>query len=141
MIIIFGWDNGAEELKIVFESYCFNCQKMTEWIHCIESEWVTLFYIRSLRFNKENFIACCGCDDELRLDKIACKKLKELSVVTSKSERNWIIDGFSRLIEDYQLSNKTEAQRQFIRSIKTDSLNNINLDNHDLTRIVKPKDD
>lgn len=118
MIIIFGWEKVAEAIDVAFETYCFHCQKNTEWAHCLESEWVTFFDIRTIRFKKEDFLVCTGCDDDLTLDKRASKKLKELKQVSNLSDKEWLINGFSSLIEDYQLSTKTEYQKEFIRNAR-----------------------
>ena len=118
MIIIFGWEKQAEAIRTAFDNYCFNCQRTTEWVHGVESEWVTFFDIKTFRFKKDNFVVCSGCDDDFDLDKRATKKLDELHQSSNQAEKEWILGGFKTLLEEYQLSTKTEAQRAFIRSAR-----------------------
>lgn len=118
MVIIFGWEKRVEAVRVCFENYCYNCQKSTDWIHGIESEWVTFFDVGVLRFKKIDFLLCDNCNDDFNLDKKATQKLKELEYTKRKDYKEWVVSGFGHLIESKQLANKTEMQLKFIRSTK-----------------------
>lgn len=59
---------------------------------------------------------CDCCSDDFDLNKRAMQKLRELRNVRNQADKNWILSGFAKLIEQHQLANKNEAQKQFILS-------------------------
>ena len=118
MIIIFGWQKIAEPLEIAFENFCINCQKNTEWVDYEEAEWVSFFGVKTIKFKSTRFIHCAGCCDELDLSREALKKLNQLYDEKDQEAKDWILAGFSTLIEEHQLASKTETQKAFIRSMR-----------------------
>lgn len=118
MLVIFGWVKQLDLVGTPLPAYCFNCQGFREWGHLKETEWATLFFVKVLPFLNKSHLVCDGCRDAVILNKNAQHKLRQLADATTAEEKAWIKGGFDKLIEAHQLQNKTEAQRQYIQSIR-----------------------
>ncbi|NQD35726.1 hypothetical protein HPT27_01750 [Permianibacter sp. IMCC34836] len=119
MLVVFGWVKQMDLVGAPMPAYCFNCQSYREWGHLKETEWATLFFIKILPFISKSRLICDGCRDEITLNSKAQEKIKELANASDAEEVAWIKAGFDKLIEAHQLQNKTEAQKQYIQSIRS----------------------
>lgn len=118
MIIIFGWLKEAKHEKSLLDTYCYHCNNNSTWELCSETEWVTFFDIKTVPFLKKYFIICNKCNDEFELNKKISKgvvKLHKLNAI----RRQKLHDELVAKLEKYQLSNKTERQLEYIKSIRS----------------------
>jgi hypothetical protein len=108
MFIIFGWVKEAKAVRPVVDSYCYHCQRQRTWDLWRETEWVSFFAVKTIPFLWKNFIVCGGCDDTIQLDDARYRQLAE---ETPSAE-------LIAFLEEHQLSQKNELQRNFLRSIR-----------------------
>ena len=104
MIIIFGWLKETKPVRPLLNSYCYHCQKSTQWHLWLETEWVTFFDIRTLPFIWKNYIVCPGCRHVFHL------KWSDYLRIASPGTQKEI----AASIESEQLAGKNEIQRRFL---------------------------
>ncbi len=108
MIVIFGWVKEAKPIRPVTDCYCYHCQRKRTWDLWRETEWVSFFAVKTIPFLWKNFIVCSGCGDTVHLDDLRYKQ-----VVEGSPSGEFIV-----FLEERQLSQKNEVQRNFLRSIR-----------------------
>ena len=118
MFIIFGWLKESEHVKSLLDTYCYHCNNSTTWELCCETEWVTFFEIRTIPFIKKYFIVCDRCNDLFDLNKKISKGVTKLENLNRKRSKR-LHDKLVAELEKYQLSNKTERQLEYIKSIRS----------------------
>ena len=121
MFIIFGWENKSGLVRIAFREHCHRCQASRQWGHFQDSQWISFFFIPMIPIKHKHYLVCEGCNDTLELNAKAVKMLKRLAKTNDAETRNWIVQGFSSLIENHQLADKTEVQREYIRASRQNS--------------------
>src|SRR5687767_9338360 len=67
VIVIFGWEKQTRPLGEVGRLHCFDCKRATPWFAVAQSEWVTLFFLRVLKFSSQHCLHCTGCGATLAL--------------------------------------------------------------------------
>lgn len=108
MIVIFGWVKEAKPVRQVAESYCYHCQKKRPWELWRETEWVSFFAVKTIPFLWKNFVVCSGCRDAVHLNDA---RYREVETGRPSGE-------LAAFLEEHQLSQKTEVQRNFLLSIR-----------------------
>ena len=111
-------EKEQQVVKPLLDTYCYNCNNASTWHLCKETEWVTFFDIRTIPFINEHFLICERCNDVLDLDKKAGKKVEKLSPLSVKKSAQ-LHDNIVERMEAYQLSNKTERQLEYIKSMRS----------------------
>jgi hypothetical protein len=109
MFVVYGWRKEAQPIKQVVDCYCYVCQRHTAWHIWRESEWVTLFGMKTLPFVSRDALVCARCEDALSVPKRESRQL--LSG-----------DGAAKAvasIERHQLASKTEVQRNFLLAARS----------------------
>lgn len=109
MIIIFGWLKETRPVKPVLDCYCYVCQRKSSWEIWRETEWVTLFGMRTLPFLSKDSLACSRCSDQTPLDRTRSQQL----------QRGEGASGTVAFLEKYQLGSKSEVQRNFLLSARS----------------------
>jgi hypothetical protein len=87
----------------------------TTWDWYRLTEWFTAFFVPLLPTTSEHFLVCTGCHDQLKLQPDEAQGAKQLSQL-SAIESNALHDKIVQRIEERQLADKTETQRDFLRS-------------------------
>lgn len=108
MLVVYGWLKEKRPIGPPLSCYCYVCQRRSEWYLLRETEWVTFFGMRTIPFLSKNFLACSRCEDEL-------------SIVPSQARallNGRDTDAAVAQIEKYQLSSKSEIQRNFLLSAR-----------------------
>jgi len=108
VIIIFGWLKEKRAVKTVLQCYCYVCQRESEWAVLRETEWVTLFAMKTLPFLSKESLACRRCGDEATLDKAKARELLKGASMPGMIQR----------LEAEQLASKSEVQRNFLLSAR-----------------------
>lgn len=108
MIVIFGWVKEAKQIRPVVDNYCYRCQRKQTWDLWRETEWVSFFAVKTIPFLWKNFIVCSGCSDTVHLNAFHYKQVEEGEPAND----------FIAFLEEHQLSQKNELQRNFLRSIR-----------------------
>jgi len=108
MIIIFGWLKETRPVKPVLECYCYVCQRKSSWELWRETEWVTLFGMRTLPFLSKDSLACSRCSDHTPVQ-------RDQSQLLQRGEATSAAVAF---LERYQLNGKSEVQRNFLLSAR-----------------------
>jgi hypothetical protein len=108
LIIIFGWVKEAKQIRPVVDNYCYQCQRRRTWDLWRETEWVSFFAVKTIPFLWKNYIVCSGCNDTIHLSEFHYKQLAE-----GESPNEFIT-----FLEEHQLSQKNELQRNYLRSIR-----------------------
>lgn len=122
MFVIFGWLKESTPVKPLLDTWCYHCNSQRTWELYCETEWVTFFDIRTFPFMKKYFLYCSKCHDTLPLDKHTGNTVMQLdSLGSSKSQM--LHDNLVCELEKHQLSNKTERQLAYIRSIRDSNKN------------------
>src|SRR5262245_37570320 len=104
MIIIFGWLKEAKPARPVFASYCYHCQKSVTWHLWRETEWATIFGVKTIPFLWKNFLACPRCEYAFHLS-----WSRHSEIDSSETQR-----AVAAAIEEEQLRPKNELQRKFL---------------------------
>lgn len=118
MFIIFGWLKEEKHEKSLLDTYCYHCNNNSTWELCSETEWVTFFDIKTIPFLKKNYIVCSKCHDVFDLNKQISNGVNRLHKL-SDAKSSQLHDLLVAELEQYQLSNKTERQLEYIRSIRS----------------------
>ena len=108
MFVMFGWLKETRPVRPLFECYCYVCQRSTPWNLWRETEWVTLFSMRTLPFTSKDSLACERCGDEAVLARPHSQRL----------QRGEALGEAPAFIEAHQFVSKTEVQRNFLRSTR-----------------------
>jgi hypothetical protein len=104
MIIIFGWLKETKPIRPLLDSYCYHCQKTTNWHLWRETEWVSFFAVKTVPFIWKNYVVCPGCEYVFPL-----AWNRYLQVASPSTQR-----GVVKEIESGQLSAKNALQRNFL---------------------------
>lgn len=115
MIFIFGWEKQTKPLGDVGKLYCFECKRATHWSAIEESEWVTLFFLRVLKFSNKHRLHCAGCGWGLQLKPQEFKQVDRVMRKQDSIDGTEIHSALTRNIENQQLAGKTPTQIKFIR--------------------------
>ncbi|HEY6094791.1 MAG TPA: hypothetical protein VIU93_07540 [Gallionellaceae bacterium] len=108
MFIIFGWVKEAKQASHVVDNYCYHCQRKRTWNLWRETEWVSFFAVKTIPFLWKNFIVCGGCNDTIRLSESHYRQLADGAPANE----------VAAFLEEQQLSQKNELQRNYLRSIR-----------------------
>lgn len=107
MIIIFGWLKEKTPVRPVLDCYCYVCQKSASRELWRETEWVSFFGIKTLPFLSRYSLVCSRCDDETPLERSHLQQLQRGDVAGTVAH-----------LEQHQLANKNEVQRNFLLSAR-----------------------
>lgn len=108
MIIVFGWLRENRPVRPLFDCYCYVCQRSSSWELWRETEWVTLFGMRTLPFLSKDSLACSRCGDHTPLERQHSHELQSGLALSDAA-------GF---VERYQLKGKSDVQRNFLLSAR-----------------------
>lgn len=108
MIIIFGWLKESRPVKPLLECYCYVCQRNSRWELWRETEWVTLFGMRTLPFLSRDSLACPLCGDATVLEPSHSQRL----------QRGEVPSEVAAFLERHQLAGKSDVQRNFLLSAR-----------------------
>lgn len=117
MFVIFNWEITESFRCSIVRTYCFNCQRNSLWDHFEETEWVSFFAIKTIPFLRKSFLISSCCRDKIKLSNRRLNHMLKLK----KSEAHIMQKSLKRiklLIEQHQLSGKTEIQKNFIRAFQ-----------------------
>jgi hypothetical protein len=106
LIIIFGWLKEAKEVGPGLDCYCYCCQRTRPWEHWRETEWVSFFAIKTIPFLWKNHVVCAACRQPIELDRLRMAQLQ--------NKEHW--PSLAAFLEDYQLAEKSDLQRNFLRA-------------------------
>ena len=123
MFIIFGWLKETKHEKSLLDTYCYHCNNNSTWELCSETEWVTFFDIKTIPFLAKHYIVCDRCHDEFNLSKEITRGVTRLNKLSASKSRK-LHDRLVSELEKHQLSNKTERQLEFIKSIRSKNKHN-----------------
>ena len=112
MFIIFGWRKETEEIGNAMRCHCYRCQRTKSWTQWRATEWVSFFGIKTIPFLFKNFLVCDGCGDNISLNRTQVELLASKDAAHPK---------LVMALEDHQFANKTELQRNFLRSQRAES--------------------
>ena len=115
MIIIFGSTNKGKRERSLLDTYCYQCKLETTWDWYRLTEWITAFFVPLLPTTSEHFLVCTGCHDQLKLQPEEAQGVKHLNQLAA-GESKALHDKIVRRLEERQLADKTETQRDFLRS-------------------------
>ena len=115
MIVIFGWEKQTKPLGEVGRLHCFECKRATPWLAVAESEWVTLFFLRVLKFSSQHRLHCTGCGATLALTSAQFRQVDGVMRQRDSIAGTDIHTVLAQRIEKAQLAGKTPTQVQFIR--------------------------
>jgi hypothetical protein len=117
MFIVYGWLKEKSHVKTLLTTYCYNCNYDSSWELWCETEWATFFAIKTIPFLKKFSIACRGCNDAFDLNKSLSKRIVRLTHL-NKEKSDQLHDELVVCLEKHQMSNKTERQIEYIKSIR-----------------------
>ena len=106
MLVMFGWLKEGRPIKAVLDCYCYVCQPQVSWSHWRETEWVTLFRMKTIPFLSKDSLVCSRCNDEAPVKK---DRTQALLNATDPSH-------VASYLEEFQLTSKSEVQRNFLLS-------------------------
>jgi len=106
MFVMFGWLKEGRPLKAVLDCYCYVCQRQVSWNHWRETEWVTLFRMKTIPFLSKDSLVCSRCNDEAPV-----KKERAPTLLDSTNSTH-----VASYLEEFQLASKSEVQRNFLLS-------------------------
>jgi zinc-ribbon family len=115
MIILFGWEKKGTRVRPLLDTHCYRCKRQTTWDWYRITEWVTFFFIRVLPFKDEHLVVCANCGDQLLLDKNEARGIKKLKNL-APTESQTLHDKLVKRLEDHQLADKSDTQREFLKS-------------------------
>ncbi len=104
VIIVFGWVKEAKEVGPALSCYCYRCQRNRRWEHWRETEWVSFFMVKTIPFLSKSYIVCAACHQIIEPDSGRLRQLER--------KEQW--PSLAAYIEEYQLSGKSEVQRNFL---------------------------
>jgi hypothetical protein len=111
MFVIIGWAKEVKEIGPAIVCHCYRCQRKRTWEHWKEIEWVKLYFIKIVPFIYKTYVVCEGCREPIQLDWVRWRWL---------GDRNrW--QHLAQFIEDRQLAQKTEFQRNFLLAQRAQS--------------------
>lgn len=108
MFVMFGWLKETRPVKPLLECYCYVCQRSTSWELWRETEWVTLFRVRTLPFLSKDSLACGRCGNGAALARAHSQRLQKGEALAEAPA----------FIEGHQFASKSEVQRNFLRSTR-----------------------
>ena len=120
MIIIFGSTNKGKRERSLLDTYCYQCKQETTWDWYRLTEWITGFFVPLLPTTSEHFLVCTGCHDQLKLQPDEARGIKHLNQLPAHESKQ-LHDSIVRRLEERQLANKTETQREFLKSQRIES--------------------
>jgi hypothetical protein len=106
VFFIFGWVKESKEVGRALDCYCYRCQRIRAWEHWRETEWVSFFGIKTIPFLWKNFVPCTTCRDPVRLGAAQARQVEDKKEFPS----------LAAFLEEHQLSQKSELQRNFLQS-------------------------
>jgi hypothetical protein len=115
MIIIFGSATKGATDRPLLDTHCYSCRRTTTWDLFRATEWVTAFFLPVLPVKTDLYLICQGCKDHLQLHKEemqGVKRLRQLPMDESKA----LHDRLVQRLEAHQLADKTETQREYLKS-------------------------
>jgi hypothetical protein len=115
VIFIFGWEKQAKPLGEVGKLHCFECKRVTPWLAAEEAEWVTIFFLRVLKFSNKHRLRCNGCGEVLALTPEQFKQVDRVMRQRDSIAGTEIHAALTECIEKEQLAGKTPTQIRFIR--------------------------
>jgi len=115
VIVIFGWEKQTKPLGEVGRLHCFECKRATPWLAVAQSEWVTLFFLRVLKFSSQHHLYCTGCGATLALTSAQFRQVDGVMRQRDSIADTDIHTALTQCIEKEQLAGKTPTQVQFIR--------------------------
>ncbi|MBC3875972.1 hypothetical protein [Undibacterium flavidum] len=104
MLVLFGWVKEAKEIASALSCHCYRCQRKRAWEHWKETEWVSFFMIKTIPFLSKSYVVCSACRESVLLNREQVALLE----VEAKLPR------LAAFLEEHQLSQKTEVQRNFL---------------------------
>jgi len=120
MIIIFGSTNKGKRERSLLDTYCYQCKHETTWDWYRLTEWITGFFVPLLPTTSEHFLVCTGCHDQLKLQPDEAQGIKHLNQLPAHDSKT-LHDKIVRRLEERQLANKTETQREFLINQRRES--------------------
>jgi hypothetical protein len=106
LFIIFGWMKENREVGAACTCHCYRCQGTRTWVHWKVTEWVTFFAIKTIPFLSKSRVVCSSCRESISLS------AKQAGLIGADSGRSRL----GELIEEHQLSRKSEVQRRYLLS-------------------------
>jgi hypothetical protein len=114
MIIMFGWIKEAKEIGSALDCYCYRCQRKRSWEHWKETEWVSIFTIKTIPFLTKTHVVCGGCRESILLDS---KRSKFIGKEDGLAR-------FSEFLEEQQLSEKSAVQHSYLLAQRSQNVQN-----------------
>jgi hypothetical protein len=115
VIFIFGWEKQTKPLGEVGKLYCFDCKRAPAWVAVEDSEWVTLFFLRVLKFSNKQRLHCTGCGEVLPLSAAEFRQVDRIMRQRDSIDGTDAHAALTQRIEKAQLAGKTPTQIKFIR--------------------------
>jgi hypothetical protein len=115
MIFIFGIAYKSKRERPLLDTHCYTCSRVTTWDWYRVGEWFSLFFVALLPVKDEHFLLCSSCGDRLQLtanEARGVKNLKQLAPAESQSLHDHLV----QRLEDLQLADKTQTQREYLKS-------------------------
>jgi hypothetical protein len=116
MFVICGWMKTRESLGAVGNGYCYDCRRKVPWIIGKETEWVTMYGMRTLPFLSKYHFVCGRCDDNVRLTGAEFRRVRSAMKDRGTIDGSSIHAALISRIEQQQLAGKTELQLRWIRA-------------------------
>lgn len=111
MFVVFGWLKEAKEVGNGLACHCYRCQRKRTWEHWRETEWVSFFAIKTIPFLSKSHVVCSACRESISLN---ADQSRSLGI----EER---LPHLVKFVEEHQLSQKSEVQRNFLLSQREQS--------------------
>jgi hypothetical protein len=115
MIIIFGWTKKGKRERPLLDTHCYQCRRQTTWDWFRLTEWITGFFVPLLPIGSQHFLVCSTCHDQLELQAAETRGIKQLKHLPA-SESKQLHDRLVQRLEAYQLADKSETQREFLKT-------------------------
>ena len=106
MLIMSGWVKEAREVGPALTCHCYRCQKKRVWEHWKETEWVSFFTIKTIPFLSKSHVVCSACRESVLLSG------DQMRLLGNEQQ----LPRLATILEDHQLSQKSEVQRAFLLS-------------------------
>jgi hypothetical protein len=115
MIFIFGLTSKGATDRPLLDTHCYECKRSMTWDLFRDTEWMSAFFVRLLPIKSDYYLRCQGCHESLALSPDEVKGVKQLDSMAPE-ESKALHDKLVQRLETQQLSDKTETQREYLKS-------------------------
>ena len=119
MFFIFGLRKKSPPPRELLKGECYHCKNHVSWLYFKATDWLELFFIPLIPFGTTHLLACSICGDGIELEReegAAADGFAGMSPDLRQQWREYLADR----MEEHQLEQMSETQRNWYRSQKSD---------------------